>query len=162
MFVILKVRSVIFKLFCNFCFRQILPISFPQFNTSMDFMLLECTGPKVIGNALLSESIKIVQAIIGGRILIPVRNGKFFFYFHHIYTILAVEFLKQLLNNLLTNWNWPETEDIFSRSCILTRCFIYLYILFKIISKQHIMSTVAGKLIMAFYETFIYLCLINY
>ena len=45
-------------------------------------MLLECTGPKVIGNALLSESIKIVQAIIGGRILIPVRNGKFFFYFY--------------------------------------------------------------------------------
>lgn len=63
-------------------------------------MLLECTGPKVIGNALLPESIKIVQAIIGGRILIPVRNGKFL---HHIYTILAVEFLKQLLNNLLTN-----------------------------------------------------------
>lgn len=44
-------------------------------------MLLECTGPKVIGNALLPESIKIVQAIIGGRILIPVRNENFFFYF---------------------------------------------------------------------------------
>lgn len=48
-------------------------------------MLLECTGPKVIGNALLPESIKIVQAIIGGRILIPVRNGKFFIFSSHLY-----------------------------------------------------------------------------